>query len=219
MDDRDGGEPPAVHPRTQDALLAHYAEMRAGVRAHARRKSRRLLHAVASVAVVLAFAYVEPGRPWVVSAVPVVLTYLFLAHVVAENRAFRQAREVADVERRLDVPGMEFEREHGIRSERAARLHDRLPAYALAGCFFVVWVGSMAAGLAAFDASPPTVAGDAVSVAVPAAVYLVLVAMVTLGTWAYLATRGERRPAARASGGLDPRQRRLDEFAGDADPE
>ncbi len=212
MDDRDGREPPAVHPRTQETLLDHYAEMRADARTSDRTRSRRLLHGLVAVVVLLALAYVEPGRPWVVSAVPVVLTLVFVADVAAENRTVRRVRQVVAIERLLDVPGVDYEREYGALSEHGGRLRDRLSAYALAGCFLALWLGSMAAGLVEFHADPPTVAGRAVSAAIPALVYLVLVAMVTVAAWTYLATRSEHRRAAHRAPRVDDPQRSLDEF-------
>jgi hypothetical protein len=219
-DDRDPDDPPGVHPRTQDALLDHYAEMRADARSEGRTRSRRLGHGLLAVAVVLALAYVEPGRPWVVAAVPVVLTLLFVAAVAAENRTARRTRQVVAVERLLDVPGLDYEHEYGPLSVRGGRLRDQLLTYALAGCFLVLWLGSMAAGLVEFHEDPPTVAGWAVSAAIPAVVYLVLVAMVTVSAWTFLATRSEHRVAAHRAGRDGTyAQRRLDEFVGGEDDE
>lgn len=107
------GEPPRAEGEELEILLKMNEQLRAEVRAHGKRKSRRYLGSLTVLGVIIGYVFATNGDGRVLVLAPYVLAFLYLSQISSMNYVMQLAALIALIEAKINFPGAEYEAHHG----------------------------------------------------------------------------------------------------------
>jgi hypothetical protein len=101
-----------------EILLEQYAELRTGIRQRISRMRARETKILAAIAAVVGSAFYFETGGVLITLIPVVLAAGFMTHILSSVWILRLAKQIIEIEEKIEINEFSFEQTHGLLSNR-----------------------------------------------------------------------------------------------------